>query len=242
VVSKNEPGLSTKIHEVIKTAHDKGFHVVGIDLSSSPSARIFEECDVPFVMDVSNIGSSMMHSLMRTRSLAVIDDDFNKYARAVEEMWEYIGKRFPGLFRTDWTVDGYECKPEHEQDYDRCTERVFESIDRLFGRPVAETSIRKERDNRIAEKYGVPKGCLDNYTCSDVTLKSKDNGSYLKLETMFTGGMGEAEGICDATEFLAYKCAQGARPRTYKMTEVMEMKLQHKDVDKEEQRREQTAQ
>jgi len=229
--------LPTKIHDVIKTAHDKSMHVVGIDLSENPSSENFEQCDIPYVMCTG--GTSANWRYMRGRNaLAVVDDDFNKYARAVEEAFEDLGKRFPGLFRTDWTVEGYECKPEHEQQSDRCTERMMESIDRLMGYGTAETSIKKIRNSQQAAELGVPKNYLTNHTLTEVKFKSKDQTSCLKFEFMYAGDKAEAEGIADSTLFLAKKCSMGARPRTYTMTQVMEEQLRHKDVDQQERERE----
>jgi hypothetical protein len=229
VISQKEPGLHTRMKEIVKSAHDRGMYVIGIDVSEhNPSANMFQQCDIPFVLNTRG-NEGFFSGMMRSRSLCVIDEDFNKYDRAMEECWEMLGKRFPGLLREgDWEVEGKECLPETEaKEYRRSTDRMIEAMDRLMARNVGSKAVQMVRDKKEAEKGGVPREHLDNHMYQEFKFKTKDGKACIKFEQAYMGDCAEAEGIADCALFLAHKSAMNHKPRMWRLTEVMETKLQH---------------
>jgi hypothetical protein len=224
VIRSDDQHLSIKFQEVVKTYQDKGMHVVGIDVSERPSSRMFQQCDIPFVMNTRG-GEGIFSSLMRSKSMAVIDEDFNKYSRAIEEVFEDLGKRFPGLLKSNWSVEGCECLPEKEKEMHRSTERMIEAVDKLTGQTTGESSIKQVRDSKEAQKMGVPKENLDEHVCQEVELKSKDGTACFKFEQMYLGTKAQAEGVADSVLFLAHKCSMQAKPRTWNLMDVLETEL-----------------
>jgi hypothetical protein len=157
----------------------------------------------------------------RNDLLAVIDEDFNMFARFHQQMWQDASRRFPGLLG-GWQLQGWESMPRSFMDFDHNTDMMLESFNRLFDETWPDSTIKKLRDQSSSESQGVPKNYLEGHSHSEYSAKNASGSSSFTFRQQYNGDQPAAEGIADSVLFLAQKHQQGAKPRVFSLVDVME--------------------
>jgi hypothetical protein len=184
--------------EVDESKRESRFPIVA-DVSNLPeNVELYNDCNVPFVMQSAD-HKTRIQSNEKAKQLAVISEDFNKYAVAFDAIMREWGRRFPGLFRGfDVVGDGLNASRHLSHSFNDLLDKEF---------------------HKNADKQKPPASYVEGMSHQEFAFKDGKGSTTFSFKRS-AGPEDFAEGMADAIQFLAKQAELDLPARVYSMVDV----------------------
>jgi len=224
LVGPEEKGAQKQALEELKKAH--GDKLVIIDFTHptavNPNAELYTSAGVNFVMGTTGGDrDKLMKDTNDSGVYAVIAPNMGKQIVALQATMERMAKDFPGAFG-GYKLEVTESHQKTKADTSGTAKAMVASFQSLGVDKFAHEDIKLIRDDESQKAFGVPEEHLMGHAFHTYTLTSGDGSVQFQFQHNVSGRRTYGEGVADAVEFLARKCAEKSEKKVFNMIDILE--------------------
>lgn len=179
------------------------------------------ENGLPFVMGTTGGDRARINAVVEASEIcAVIAPNMAKQIVAMQAMFDYAARNFPGVF-SEYDLTVRESHQKGKADTSGTARAIIRLLNTL-GLDYNVEQIEMERDpEKQKTEWGVPEEFLGGHAWHTYTITAKDGNSLFAFKHNINGRGIYVEGTLDALRFLQKKVAAGEKGKVYSMIDVL---------------------
>eukprot|EP00933_Yihiella_yeosuensis_P007344 TRINITY_DN112326_c0_g1_i1.p1 TRINITY_DN112326_c0_g1~~TRINITY_DN112326_c0_g1_i1.p1 ORF type:complete len:293 (+),score=73.96 TRINITY_DN112326_c0_g1_i1:45-923(+) len=223
LVGPEVDGAQKKALEEQKAAH--GDKLVIIDFTHptavNPNSELYTATGCTYVMGTTGGDrDKLMEVTQKSGVYAVIAPNMGKQIVALQATLERMGKDFPGAF-SGYNLEVTESHQKTKADTSGTAKAIVASFNGM-GVDFNVDQIKMLRDDDSQKAFGVPAENLNGHAFHTYTLTSGDGSVQFEFKHNVCGRRTYGEGVADAVQFIAAKCAEKSEKKIYNMIDILE--------------------
>jgi len=210
------------LQDMKKACGDK---LVAIDFTHptavNPNAELYAEVGVTYVMGTTGGDRDALMKVTQDSGVyAVIAPNMGKQIVALQAMMERMASDFPGAF-SGYSLEFTESHQKTKADTSGTAKALVKSFQGM-GVDYSLDQIKMLRDDASQRAFGVPEEYSNGHAFHTYTLTSGDGSVQFEFKHNVCGRRTYGEGVADAVEFIAAKCAQKSAKKVFNMVDILE--------------------
>jgi len=210
------------LQDMKKACGDK---LVAIDFTHptavNPNAELYAEVGVTYVMGTTGGDRDALMKVTQDSGVyAVIAPNMGKQIVALQAMMERMASDFPGAF-SGYSLEVTESHQKTKADTSGTAKALVKSFQGM-GVDYSLDQIKMLRDDASQTAFGVPEEYSNGHAFHTYTLTSGDGSVQFEFKHNVCGRRTYGEGVADAVEFIAAKCAQKSAKKVFNMVDILE--------------------
>ncbi|CAE8614061.1 unnamed protein product [Polarella glacialis] len=224
LVGPDAAGSQRKALEELKKAH--GNRLVIIDFTHptavNPNGDLYTSVGVTYVMGTTGGDrEALMKATNDSGVYAVIAPNMGKQIVALQATMERMARDFPGAF-SGYKLEVTESHQKTKADTSGTAKALVSSFQKMGVDKFEMDDIKMLRDDESQKAFGVSEEHLNGHAWHTYTLKSGDGSVEFQFKHNVSGRRTYSEGVADAVQFIAAKCAEKSKKRTFDMIDILE--------------------